>query len=78
MKEASKKTVSIKKELLILVVCLIAAIGLNIYAVSKYNTDWSELFGQMHIIGLIGLVIYGMVVFFRIVAWLLIRLIIKK
>lgn len=57
----------IKKELIILLVCFLASFGLNIYSIAKFETDWSELIGQLHIVILVSLVIYFLVLAFRLV-----------
>lgn len=67
----------IKKELSTLTVCILAAIVLNIYAISKYETSWSELLGQLHVIILATLVIYILVLIFRFIFWGITRLIKK-
>ncbi|NOY95649.1 MAG: hypothetical protein GXO81_04600 [Chlorobi bacterium] len=57
----------VKKELAILLVCFIAAFLLNIYAIAKYATSWSEILGQLHIIVILSLVIYFIVAILRLI-----------
>ncbi|MDX1285520.1 MAG: hypothetical protein R3182_10930 [Draconibacterium sp.] len=78
MKDIKIKAKQIKKELLILLVCLLAAIGLNIYSIIKYNTDWSELIGQLHIVILVAVLLYVLVGMFRLFAWGVNRIFQKK
>ena len=78
MKDLTIKAKQIKKELIILLVCLLAALGLNIYSIIKYNTDWSELIGQLHIVILVALLLYVLVGMFRLFAWGINRLFQKK
>lgn len=68
---------NIKKESIFLLGSLMAAILLNVYAVLKYNTDWSELYTQFHIILLLSVVIYVLIVLLRIIVSLVSRIIIK-
>lgn len=69
MKDIIIKGVRIKKELIILGVCLVASIGLNIYSIAKYETDWSELIGQLHIVLLLALLLYLLVGGFRLILY---------
>lgn len=49
----------LKRELIIWLVCLVAAIGLNIYAIISYNTSWSELYSQGGYVIVLSLIIYA-------------------
>ena len=57
----------IKKELIILLISFVAAFLLNIYAISKYETDWAEMLGQLHVVLAIALIIYLIVVVLRLI-----------
>ena len=57
----------IKKEGIILLVCFIAAVGLNIYAIIDYQSDWSELISQIPIVIAITFLVYLLVLLFRLV-----------
>lgn len=59
----------IKKELIILLVCFGASILLNIYAITKYDNKWNELFSQLHIVILLTFAIYFLVLIFRLIFW---------
>ena len=69
MKNITITSTQIKKEIILLCVSLIAALGLNIYSIIKYKTAWAELFGQFHTVIFIGLIIYLLVVLFRLLFW---------
>lgn len=60
----------IKREILVLSMCFLAAEILNVYAIATKGTEWSELFTQLHIalalaivlylvLGLVRLVVFG-------------------
>jgi len=68
----------IKREITIISLSFIAAVGLNIYSILKYKTEWSELFSQLHVVVLIAIAIYFLVSVFRLVFWGITRLIQKK
>ncbi len=65
MKDITITGKRIKKELIILAVSLVAAFILNIYAISKFNTNWNELISQLHFVLLIAGIIYILVLVFR-------------
>ncbi|NOR75382.1 MAG: hypothetical protein GQ525_09500 [Draconibacterium sp.] len=67
MKDITISGKRIKKELIIFAVSLAAAFVLNIYAISKFNTDWNEIVNQLHIVFLIGGIIYFLVLVFRLI-----------
>ncbi len=69
MKNITITSTQIKKEIILLCVSLIAALGLNIYSIIKYKTAWAELFGQFHTVIFIGLIIYVLVALFRLIFW---------
>lgn len=39
----------IKRELLVLSTCFVAAVLINVYAIATRGTEWSELLSQLHI-----------------------------
>ncbi len=59
--------IDLRRELFIWVVMLIGAIGVNIYAISLHNGDWSELWTQFHIVLIISLAFYAVVAVIRII-----------
>lgn len=65
MKDINIKAKTIKKELWIFLVSILIAFGMNIYAIIKYNTEWSELISKIHIVILLGLIIYFILLILR-------------
>jgi len=59
----------IKKEVLILLVCLAAALALKAFSVFNDKSELSELNNQWHIILLVAFLIYLLVGMFRLFAW---------
>jgi len=57
----------IARELLILVGCIAIALVVNIYAILKYKTEWKELATTLHITIALGVVIYIVLGFLRLV-----------
>lgn len=55
----------LRRELFIWLFCLIAAIGLNIYSIIHYNTNWSELYSQIGYVFVISIAIYLILWVFR-------------
>jgi hypothetical protein len=78
MKDIVIPSKTVKKELVILFVSLAAALILNIYSIIKYKTSWTELFSQLHVVLAVGLVIYLLVSFFRLIFAAFNRLLSKK
>jgi Ca2+/H+ antiporter len=68
----------IKKEIIIFILSFIAAMGLNIYSILKFKTEWNELFSQLYVVILLAIVIYILVLVFRLMFWGITRLIQKK
>ncbi|MGM0377911.1 MAG: hypothetical protein ACQEQ0_14160 [Bacteroidota bacterium] len=54
----------IKREIIIWLVCLIVGIGMNIYAIMDYDTNWSELYSQFGYVLFISILLY-------LIAWIL-------
>ncbi|QGY47407.1 hypothetical protein GM418_28195 [Maribellus comscasis] len=78
MKNITITAARLKKEAIILLVCFFAAVGLNIYAISKYKTDWSELISQLPVVLGITFLIYFLVLLFRLVFLAITKLIQKN
>ena len=47
-----------KRELTFLLISLIAAIVLNITGIIIYNTSWTEIFSQLHVVIILAVIIY--------------------
>ena len=69
MKDIIIKAKQIKKEIVILVACLAAAIGLNVYSIIRYKTEWSELYSQMYMVIFIAFLLYILLGIFRLFIW---------
>lgn len=65
MREFTIKGSSIIREILIWVGLLILAFFTNVYAISVYDGQWSELRTQLHIVLLLSLVYYLVVALIR-------------
>lgn len=66
------------RELKIFLVMFIIALLLNIYAIISFDTSWMELISQFHIMLLLAFIFYFIIGVFRIIAWLVGRLVKKK
>ena len=78
MKDITITASQLRKELIIFVVCFAAAFGLNIYSIAKFETDWSEILGQLHVVLGIALIIYVIVGLIRLIFTGVLRIIQKK
>ncbi len=78
MKDLVVTSSRLKKEGIILLICFLASVGLNIYAISKYKSDWSELISQLPIVIGITFLIYLLVFLFRLVFLSIAKLIQKN
>ncbi len=58
MKDILIKGTRIKKEITYWLVSFIIAVVFNIYAIITYNTSWTELISQIHIVFLLSILIY--------------------
>lgn len=74
-KVKSKKSSRVKIELKVFIVCLIAALGLVLYAVFGHNKGMSEFVSQLHIVLLGALAIYFLSLAFRVVFWILYKIV---
>jgi hypothetical protein len=55
----------VRRELAIWVIFFVGAFGLNLYAISVYDSKWSELFSQLHIVVLLSVAFYIITALFR-------------
>jgi hypothetical protein len=67
-----------KRELLIILVCFLAAYLLNVIGIIQHNSPARELFTQLHVVLLLAAVFYGIVIVLRILYYLISRLWVKK
>lgn len=67
-----------KKELMYWGISFILAFFMNIYSIATYNTYWSELYSQLHIVLLISFVLYAIIAVIRLIVFGIIKLIRKN
>jgi len=67
-----------KREFIIFLSCFIGAYTLNVIGIIQHQTPAKELFTQLHVVLLISLVFYGVVIFLRILYYLVSRLWVRK
>lgn len=67
MKDLKIAGKTVKRELIILVFCFIGSFGINIFSILKFETDWFELASQFPIVVFISLIIYILVLIFRLI-----------
>ena len=58
MKDFTIRGKSIERELKILLGCAVFACLLNVYAIIKHGTSWSELITTLHYVAVLALVVY--------------------
>lgn len=68
----------VKRELIILLASLVAAFFLNVYSIIKYGTSWKELYSQVHVVLGVAVIIYVLVLLFRLIISPIFRLFSKK
>jgi len=78
MKDLVISSNKLKKEILFFAVCFVAAFIINIIAVIIYKTPWYEMFTQIGYVLVITLVIYFMVILFRVIILLIKKLFVRK
>lgn len=61
------KSYQIKRELWIWFLMLLVSLGINIYAISNYQTAWNELYLAMHWVLLLSLALYFLLAVLRLV-----------
>ncbi len=64
----------IRTELRWLGFSFLLAVVLNIYSMVRYKSSWTEIFTSLHIVLLVALILYVLLLFFRGLASLIIRL----
>ena len=67
MKDITITGKRIKTEIIYFVISICIAVALNIHAIVKYNSPWSELFSELHIVLLISLVVYALLTIVRLI-----------
>ena len=67
-----------KRELIIILVCFLAAYLLNVIGIIQHNSPARELITQLHVVLLLAAIFYGIVIFLRILYYLISRLWVRK
>lgn len=67
-----------KRELIIFLSCFVGANILNIIGIIQHKSPAKEFFTQLHVVLLVALVIYGLVIFLRVLYYLVSRLWVRK
>jgi len=65
MKDITIRASSIERELIIWGVLVILALLTNVYAILKFEGQWSEFYSQLHIILILSVVYYVVVLLLR-------------
>lgn len=69
---------NIRRELLILLGCFVAAVFFDIFGIIKYGKPFYEVFLTIGYEVVITVVIYAVLAFFRIIIWLVLKIFKKK
>ena len=62
-----------KREIGYVSACLFVAIGINVYAIISYGTDWKELYTQWYTVLMLAVFLYFVAAFFRLIIWLIFK-----
>ena len=62
-----------RRELIWLAGCIVAAMGVNIYAIASYGAPWSEFFTSIGYVAVFGIVLYVATAIVRYVVYTLLR-----
>jgi len=55
-----------KREIIYILACLFLALGVNIYAIISYETEWKELYTQWFVMLILTVVFYFLILLVRI------------
>lgn len=66
-----------KRELIYWGISFILAFLMNVYSIATYNTSWSELYSQLHIVLLVSFAVYAIIAVIRLLIFGIIKLIRK-
>jgi len=67
-----------KREFIIFLSCFTGAYIMNVIGIIQHQSPAKELFTQLHVVLLISLVFYGIIIFLRILYYLVSRLWMRK
>ena len=73
MKDIVIKSDTVKRELIVFLVCFIFAFLMNAFAIARAGTPWRELFTQLGYVIVIALVVYLLLAIVRTLICLIIR-----
>ncbi len=78
MEDLTIKGKRIKKEFIILMICVLVAFGINIYSIITYQTRWVELWTYLPTIILLGIMIYFILAALRFLVYVIRKVFMKK
>jgi hypothetical protein len=78
MKDITISGKRIRTELRWLLVCFMAAIIFNVYAIIRYKTSWAEFITSIHVLLILSGVLYVMLLFLRGLVTLILRFSARK
>jgi len=67
-----------KRELIIILVCFLAAYVMNVIGIIQHHSPAKELITQLHVVLLIAAVFYGAVIVLRVLYYLISRMWVRK
>ena len=67
-----------KKEIGYILVSFLIAIGVNIYAIIIYGTEWKELYTQWFMVLVLTAVFYFLILLVRLLCWGVIKIVTQK
>jgi len=78
MRDITITSKRIKRELIVLLGCLLTAIIINIAAIINYQTSWWEILTQLGYEIVIMFVLYFIILMIRLIVQIIIKIFIKK
>lgn len=78
MNDITIKGKRIRKEFIILLICVLLAFGINIYSIITYQTSWVELWTYLPTVVLLGIMIYLLLAALRSIVYIVRKVFIKK
>lgn len=78
MKDITISGKTLRREILIVLGCFIAAVGVNVYSIIKYRTPFSEIFTQIGYTLILTLALLIVVTLIRLIVCMIKRIFIKK
>ena len=78
MEDLTIKGKRIKKEFIILMICVLVAFGINIYSILVYKTQWVELWTYLPTVILLGIMIYFILAALRFLVYVIRKVFMKK